>query len=199
MTVQEIFDRVVLSLSEPPRCHLFEALREVQGIVVGRLLARQSSYLRADEPAWLEFGANEKSAPLPDDFKALDGRPLLNNKPLAPIGNLSPQSLPTSGQPKFFQLSATTLQLIPVPTVTTTIEVPYFFRPPVLKSFSDSLPFNGEFDQVFSSGARELLIKGVSAVADRGFVTIIQAQVDAVLEGQAQLDEQHIADDINGL
>jgi hypothetical protein len=167
-------------------------------VIVNRLLAQKSALLIKGEDGALEFAANAKSAPLPTDFISLAARPYLAGAtPLAPLGGQSGALLNTAGTPLYFDIAGRTLRLYPPAQSAVTVCVPYFFRPQILTEMTDTLPFWGEFDSVFVEGCVGVMAQGLTLVANREFVAVIQSQVDAVLRDKELIDEQILADAIN--
>lgn len=198
MTIQQLFESLLPRLPGPALCSIFEAVREVQGIIVNRLLLRRSEMLQKDPDAALDYAIDAKSASLPADFYSLMHRPfILGETPLSPLGGGNTASLQTAGTPRFFAVIGRTLKIYPPTAEAVTVQVPYFYKPPILTLLSDELPFWGEFDSVFVEGCAGVLVRGMTVVADRGFVGVIQSQVDAVLEAKDLLAEQQMADAIN--
>jgi hypothetical protein len=196
----DLFNEVVLDLDEPPHRHFLDALREVHAVIVSRMVMRKSSLLRAPYPAEIDFSAGEQAAPLPYDFKALDGRPFTGDgKPLAPLGQISLSTLRALGSPRYYSLAGRSLRLHPTPDTPVVVSAPYFIAVPAPESMSDDLPFDGEFDQAYISGCRALLSEGISAIASKAFVVPLQAMVDVVIEAAVLAEEQSIADGINDL
>jgi hypothetical protein len=200
MTVQQILDLALGRLKGPATCGIFDAVREVQGIIVNRLFLRRSDWLRAEEDVVLTFAAGDNVQRLAFDFIALAGRPYVAGvRALLPLGGMDPSRFTAPGAPLFFEQWGKTLKVYPTPDVTTAVAVPCYYRPPILTDLSDVLPFGGVFDGVFIEGVMGLLAQGLSVVADAAFVAMIQSQVDAVLDAKAISDEQLMADGINGL
>ena len=198
MTVEELFHRVMTRLTGPAQCSVFEALREVQAIVCNRLLLKQAAELKKSEPAEIELAAGEALAYLPSDFYALDGRPyLLGQRQLAPLAGADTAGLQTAGTPRFYEQAGRALRLWPVPAEAAVLQVPYFFRPPILTELTDELPFHGAFDGALVEGCVAVSAAGLAAVADRSLVAVIQSQVDGVLLAQELLSEQLLADALN--
>lgn len=198
MTVYEVFQRTLLRLQTPATCSIFEALREVQAIITQRLLQRQSALLKKAEAAELEFAAGEGSAPLHRDFLALDGRPfVVGARELKPLAEVPEMRLQQPGTPRCYEVAGRSLRIYPVPDAPVVVQAPYFYRPPVPTALEDELPFYGEFDGVLVEGCVGVMAQGLSVVADRSFVAVIQSQVDAVLLSQDLLAEQLLADAIN--
>jgi hypothetical protein len=198
MLISEIFPIVVARLSGPSLCSLFEAVREVQGIIVNRLLAQQSPLLVKGVDYELEFLAGDTGLGLPSDFLAFAGRPYVAGEtPLAPLGSASASKMNVPGKPTCYDLAGRTLRIYPPPNATTTVLVPYFYRPPILSTMEGELPFWGEFDAVFIEGCAGVMVAGLAAVADRAFVAMIQSQVDAVLANKELTAEQNLADALN--
>jgi hypothetical protein len=200
VTVQELFDIMLPRLSGPAKCTIFEAVREVQGIIVNRLLLRRPQMLKKTYDFEVSFEPGESETPLPSDFRTMDGRPYVaGDGALEPLGRISPARLSTAGKIQYFEQPGRLLRVYPPPQEATTVRVPYIAAPPVLTKLEDALPFRGEFDSVFVEGAAAMASAGLSAVADRGFVATIQSHVDMAIEARNLHDEQQMADDINGL
>ena len=201
MTTQELFDQALSRLSgKQVRCTIFDALREVQGIIASQLLMRRSDLLKAPVPAEIMYVKGEQSSRLPSNFKALDGRPYLSDGSiLAPLGQISPTALIAPGKPSHYDLANFHLRIYPPPLTTATVRVPYYFKLTTPTSMTDELPFNGEFDGVILEGCVGMMIAGLTIVADRGFVTVVASQVDAVLAARERIAEQALADAINGV
>ena len=198
MKISELFPIVMTRLSGPALCSLFEAVREVQGIIVNRLLAKQSPLLVKGVDYELEFLAGDTGQALPRDFLAFSGRPYVAGEtPLAPLGSASSSRMNVAGTPTAYDLAGRTLRVYPPPAATTTVLVPYFYRPPILALMSDELPFWGEFDAVFIEGCAGVLSRGLAVVADRSFVALIQSQIDTVLQDKELTAEQNLADALN--
>jgi hypothetical protein len=201
MTVQEVFNQVLPRLQGPALCTIFEALREVQGIIAGRLLLKRSELLVQDPEAELYFAAGEQRAELPEDFRALFERPYVSaGAALKPLpGPASAQASLAAGPPKYYQVIGRVLRIFPVTDAAYTVLVPYYGTPPIPESLADELPYYGEFDDVLVEGCVAVLTGGLTVVADRAFVGLIQSQVDALLAAKDMVAEQLMADTINGL
>lgn len=200
MIIQDLFDQLLGRLTGPALCSIFEAVREVQGIVANRLLLRRSDLLRKEADAVLVYSIGEQIKALPADFGALVGRPfVVGSAPLSPLSGRNTSDMQTPGPPKFYEMPGRSLRIHPVTDAAVSVQVPYFFKPPILADLADELPFSGEFDSVFVEGCAAVLTKGLSAVADRVFVSVVQSQVDGVLDARALIDEQLEADAINGI
>jgi hypothetical protein len=200
MTVQELFESLLTRLPGPALCSIFEAVREVQGIIVNRLLLRRSEMLQADPDAALDYAIGISSAPLPADYYALTGRPfVVGQTPLTPLDRGNTANLQVPGTPRFYEVVGRSLKIYPAPDAPLAVQVPYFYRPAILADIAAELPFYGEFDSVFVEGCAGVLSRGLTVVAERGFVGVIQSQVDAVLEAKDLLAEQQMADAINGI
>ena len=198
MKISELFPIVMTRLSGPALCSLFEAVREVQGIIVNRRLAKQSPLLVKGIDAELEYLAGDTGMALPRDFLAFAGRPYVEGEtPLAPLGSASASRMTAVGKPTCYDLAGRTLRIHPPPAETTTVLVPYFYRPAILSTMEDELPFWGEFDAVFIEGCAGVLSSGLAVVADRAFVSLIQSQVDTVLADKELTAEQNLADALN--
>jgi hypothetical protein len=198
MTVQEVFDIVILRLPGPALCSIMEAIREVQGIITGRLLLQRSDLLQEDQER--DFAAGEKFTYLDDEFISFYSRPFVTgSRPLTPLGNIDTAGLQTPGVPRYYNLIGKRLSVLPVPDTAVVIQLPTFMRPAVLTRMTEELPFYGEFDAVFIDGAIGVLSRGLSVVSDRNFVTLIQGQVDQQLSAKGLTAEQLEADAINRL
>lgn len=198
MTVQEMFDQMLTRLPGPALCSIFEAVREVQGIIVNRLLLKRSELLRKDPDAQLAYAIDAQSAALPADYYALEGRPFIaGTAAMTPLAGRDTVNMQSSGSPKYYEVVGRNLKIHPPTDTAVTVQVPYFYKPATLTSLAEDLPFYGEFDSVFVEGCADVLSRGLSVVADRGFVGVIQSQVDAVLDAKNILTEQHMADAIN--
>lgn len=195
MTVGDVLHQVLPRLPGPALCTVFEAIREVQSIIAARLVMKRAAQIKKPYPARMEFDAGQEAAALPRDFRALESRPRLEDGTfLSPLAGVV-----TPGPVRFYEVAGRFLRLHPVPQAPVTVLASYFFRPAAPESLEDELPFYGEFDDVFVNGAAGVLSKGLGVVGDRGFVAMIQSQVDAVLHAGEMLHEQQIADSINGL
>lgn len=200
MTIQGLFDILLPGMTEPARCGILEAVREVQGIIAGRLLLKRSELLLKDPDGTIDYAVDAQSGSLPADFWGLAQRPYVAGEtPLGSLNNQDTAGLQDSATPKYYKLiGKTTLKVYPPTDTEITLQVPYFFKPPVLTDLANDLPFEAEFDSVFIEGCKGVLTRGLAVVADSGFVSVIQSQVDGVLMAKQQVDEQLLADDING-
>lgn len=198
MTVQELAQLLLPRVRGELRCDIFAAVREVQAVIAHRLLLRDSDLLLSATEAELAYAIDAQTANLPSDYKNLAERPYIaDQQPLAPLDRRRKDDLQDSGDPRFYQVIGRTLWIYPPTDEAVTVRVPYYANQTAPTAMGDTLPFIGEFDRVFVEGAEYVLREGLSAVADPGFVALIQSQVDAVLDAKERLDEQLLADAIN--
>jgi hypothetical protein len=196
MTVLELMEKVVPRLTGPPACDLFEAVREVQAIISGRLLMARSDMLR--EMLTVTFQAGTSSKRLDDDFQAVSERPYpVGLKPLNPLGSMEKSSLQTLGDPRYYEVIGKTFWIYPPSASEITIKIPSFMRPATLTTMTDELPFYGDFDSVFIEGCVAVLSAGLKVVGDAGFAAVIGSQVDQQLAARIRINEQAEADAIN--
>lgn len=200
MTVQDLLERTLTRLPGPALCSIFDAVGGVQDIIVNRMLLRRSDMLSKDPPAEITYAVGDDKSVLPADYVLLSGRPYLPGQtPLSPLAGRDTAGLQIAGDPRFFSVTGHNLCIYPPTDKAIVLMVPYFFKPPAPSSLADALPFNGEFDSVIIDGCVAVMSHGMAALSERGFVSIIQAQVDGRLDAREMLAEQLIADSINGI
>lgn len=198
MTIQELLDVILTRIDGPTSCSIFEAVREVQGIIARRLLDQQSELIKSERPATLIFKTGDGKKPLPGDFWQLEGRPFVDGqKPLAPVNRRDLAAYTQPGEPQIYEVIGKSLFIYPSPTSDTRVTVPYFYKPDLLTQLTDELYWYGEFDSVFIDGCVYVLRMGLSAVSNQSFIAMVQSQVDAQLRSATLLVEQQTADALN--
>lgn len=200
MTVQDLMDQVLPRLSgSTPAMGLFDAVRAVQQIIVGRLLMRQSDLVK--ETLLLDFIGGGSTITLPAEYFAADGLPSVTGKgPVFPLErgmDTTRAVLTLPGDPRYYEVKGRTLTFYPPAAADGEMKFPAFVRPAVPTEMEDDLPFWGAFDHVFAEGVYAVLTAGAAALADAGVAAVIQSQVDQVLAAKDVADEQSLADAIN--
>lgn len=205
MTVQDLFNIVIGRLSGQPTCAIYEAVREVTGIITSRILLKKPQMLQTD--VTVPLLENASSVTMDDEFITLAARPyIVGSAPLSVLYTSDISGLTTPATPRYYQLIHKTLHVYPPAQSTVTIVAPSYMRPAILAYLypglpwqDEELPWQGEFDSVFIDGCVAIMTSGLSVVGNAAFAAMIQSQVDAVLATKDMLDEQLMADSINGL
>ncbi len=198
MTVGELLTIVLSRLPGPATCSIFEAVREIQGIVFNRLMMRQSLIAHTRTVLTYRVGL-PPVVTVPSDFLGLVDLPYVEKgrslMPAPAAGGGSPAV--TLSTPQHFSLVGRELWISPPPAEEVQLWITYYAKPATPTAVTDTLPWSGVFDSVLIDGSVKILGAGLPVVADRSFAAMIQSQVDAVLEAQDAINEQMVADAIN--
>lgn len=199
MKLSELFDIIEPSMpGMEPTCSLVEAVRLTHMAVINRLIQARSDALV--EELLVDVPANDDIGYLPDEFMSLARRPqIVGGAFLNELQSNDTSALETAATPSYYKIVGKLVQVYP-PTDTALV-LKMFARlraaPPV--EMTETIPFNGDFDQVYIDGVMAILSGGVAAMNAKSYLPGIQLQVDQLLSGAAGDDEQMMADSINGL
>jgi len=196
MTINDVFNRVVLKVKEPT-CTIFEAVTAVQDVIVSHLYFKRSEHLVAEDPLELTFKASQGRKFLPDECIDIAGRPALADGTKLKLLKGKEDPVLDDDTPQYYRTMGKQLKVFPAPAEDTVITVPVYERPDAPTDLDEDLPFYGMFDSVFVDACSSVLQLGVAAVREAGFATVIQSQVDGVLTSQQLNEEQLMADSIN--
>lgn len=92
---------------------------------------------------------------------------------------------PYSYRPQVYKIVGTTMYVDPHPIIDINITGKYFSLPTVLDGETDTIPWNGLFDEVFREGIVMIMSKGLAVPQmDAGFAEYIKKSVDLVVNSR---------------
>lgn len=148
-TVQDIINENPNRLADRKR--LYPLINKAIRLVGQRLVALQSDIISTEFS--LSFLADEQSKALPTDFWGMHQPPYDTTKSyhLVPLPNHQTEvqlALSGSSDPMYYKVRGTTLYVYATPGSATTFKGYYYQRPTTLTKPTDTLPWNGIFDNV---------------------------------------------------
>lgn len=199
MTVEDIFQSVLVRMAgktAAPGCTIFDAVRGVQSIIVNLLLLKRSDLMV--QMLEVTFMSGETYVSLPAGYASMAQRPYLVGKGvLSPLNGPATSELTVPGDPRYYDVIGRNLALFPPPADEAVVNLQAFVRPLAPEAMDDDIPFQGAFDEAYAYGALQIMLEGPGVLSDRGFVAMIETQVNGVLQAKAMADEQLMADAIN--
>lgn len=199
MTLAELLDIIEPSMpGTEATCSLVEAVRLTHTAIVNRLVQLRSDALVQEITA--DISSGDDLGYLPDEFMSLSRRPqIVGGSFLNMLTSNDTSTLETAAVPRFYQVVGKLIQVFPPTNANISIKMLARIRPDAPVEFTDDIPFNGDFDQIYIDGVLAVLSGGIAAMNAKAYVPGVQIQVDQLLSGNTGDDEQVLADSINGI
>ena len=194
--VKDIIDGIKHRL--PDRVNIYPSLNRAVRLIAKRLMYHDSSFVRG--ALSVTVAEDGTSGALPSDFWGLAGKPYIYGKKrfLEPIPDQRYKLLYTTvSEPRYYELSGTTLNLYPGTSSEISIRGMYWARPAELDDPTDTMPYNELFDDVISEALIHIYGTGMTTgnTAELQMMTaMINQAVDEIVP---YIDKQapRIADD----
>lgn len=162
-----------------------DSCQEVIELITERLWFRKSDILRQD--ITFTVTQSEDELILPAEFLAIAAEPFLidsNNKARL-LTNIHETRrydyLGQEAQPRFYYFNLSTVTIFPAANKTYTVHIPCHIKPAPLTSISDTLPFQGIFNQLIGDSAVKISNVGLGLLSDPTFVASLYEKVDKMV------------------
>lgn len=194
MTVGDLLQRNLSRLrTAPPTLPFIAAVQAVQDVIMWRLWEKKSDLLMATWASARQTipeggGDIPATVTLPSDFLGIAELPYIEweedgetqVRTLNPISRHRSQYVTLDpAVPSEYEIRGTSIQVFQTPSVEYILNLGYFARPAVLAALTDSLPWNGAYDQLFTDAVLQMAgIGGMLAVVTPTLSNAIALAVD---------------------
>jgi hypothetical protein len=182
---------------------VFQAATAIQSLIYKNLLDRGSD-LQATGNLSLSIAANGYYATLPAGFIAMSERPYTEEVADAEATiTLEPNYLhddvddegenwwtaaTTGSKPKTFKIIGSTIYIRPATDVAVILKGKYSKVPTAFAAATETIPWEGVFDQIFVEGCVRMILKGVAIPdIDADFMAMFKREFDTVVFARSRL------------